>query len=244
MYRAVASLRSSDRTTFSAETATVVVTAAWLIIFSACATIRTGPAPAAQSAEEEALEEETLTTSSEVFVDLEDSLFNGTARKDAKLMMVPVSPIAYNSITAVTGLLAPTLPKPEDTAPRTGVENSAAAFTAWLYAYNMPADNDFHLIIGDTATFMPSTNFINVEIAGLPHKGDVAFKAVRVAALKVLAPKRAYTCLGTPVKVIVSGGVYWDNKHKNGGAGTTCAAENIKTKSAWEIHPVSSISFP
>lgn len=177
---------------------------------------------------------------------LPDLIFYGVTRKDAKLTMVTASTVTYNSITAVTSL---TIPVVNSTSPRTGVENNLARFSGYLYAFNLPADNDFHLIIGDTPAFISgATNLINVEVSGRPNSSDTVFKAVRNQFLaKVGNPttmaQSTYYCVATPILITVSGGPFWDTSHPSGGSGTsTCyGGVKMKTINGWELHPVISV---
>lgn len=179
---------------------------------------------------------------------LPDLIFNGVARKTAKLTMVPPAAVSYSSITAVTSLTPPV--GLNSTSPRTGVENNYAAFSAYLYAYNLPADNDFHLILGDTPTFTSGvTNLINVEVSGRPNSTDTVFRAVRNQFLAKIGnpstlPQSVYQCLGTPIPITVSGGPFWDTSHPKGGSGTSSCYGGVamKTINGWELHPVTSVN--
>jgi hypothetical protein len=160
--------------------------------------------------------------------------------------MVTASTATYSSITAVTTLTKPAV---NSTSPRTGVETNLATFSAWVYAYNLPDDNDFHIIIGDTATFQAgTTHLINIEVSGRPNSTDTTFKAVRVAFLNLIGnpstmSHNTYTCVATPFVITVSGGPFWDTSHPSGGSGTsTCPGGTVKTSNGWELHPVTSIN--
>lgn len=177
---------------------------------------------------------------------LPDLIFGGVTRATAKTTMVTTSTITYSSITSVTSLTKPVV---NSTSPRTGVENDQAKFSAWLYAYNLPADNDFHLILGDTSTYQSGvTNLINVEVSGRPNSSDTVFKAVRTAFLNKIGnpttmAQSTYYCLATPIVVTVTGGPFWDTSHPSGGSGTSSCygGTAMKTINGWELHPVTSI---
>jgi hypothetical protein len=213
------------------------------LVLAACASMQ--PAPQELGGERE----EEVTPGMRVMVvgDLPNLIFSGVTRKTAKLTMVTATTVTYSSITAVTSLTAPAV---NSTSPRTGVEDNLATFTAYLYAYNLPADNDFHLILGDTSTFQSGvTNLINVEVSGRPDNTDTVFKAVRTQFLgKIGNPTTmshgTYVCIATPIAVTVSGGPFWDTSHPSGGSGTgTCYnGVQMKTINGWELHPVNSIN--
>lgn len=191
--------------------------------------------------------------------DLPDLVFNGKTRKAAKLDMVTVKTaltFSYTSITAVTHLKKPLGLK--SNSPRTGVEQKLALITAYLYAYNLPSDGDFHLILGDTSQFCPktdlscaTTNLLNVEISGRPDNTDKVFKAVRLQFLSMLNPKPqsmspTYVCVYPPIMVTVWGAPFWDVSHPKGGSGTSiCKVNGVKvrmrTRNGWELHPVTGI---
>ena len=176
---------------------------------------------------------------------LENLIYDGVSRAGAKTTMVTTPVISYNTITGVTTLTPPDV---NTTSPRTGVELNRAQFTAWMYAYNLPADNDFHVILGDTQTFIEgTTNLINVEVSGRPDGTDTVFKAVRQQFLNIIGNPTVmtsvYTCLPNPIAVTVNGGPFWDVSHKNGGSGTSsCYGKTpMKIINGWELHPVNSI---
>jgi hypothetical protein len=215
------------------------------ILFSACVATRSATAP--EGVEQEQGEDARAGELVLLVSNLPDLIFQGVTRATAKLTMVTGQPVSYASITAVTTLAQPAV---NSTSPRTGVENNLAQFSAYLYAYNLPADNDFHLIIGDTPNFISgTTNLINVEVSGRPNSADVTFKAVRTAFLaKIGNPTQmaysTYVCVPVPIAVTVSGGPFWDTSHPKGGSGTsTCnGGVSMKTINGWELHPVTSIN--
>jgi len=211
-------------------------------VLAACASTR----PASRDGGER---EEEVTPGQMVMVvgDLPNLIFLGQSRRDAKLAMVAAGVPNYTSITAVTSLAPP--PGLGYYSPRTGVENNYARFTAYLYAYNLPADNDFHVILGDTPVFTPNvTKLINIEVSGRPDGADVVFKAVRNQFLAKIGNPVAmahgtYTCMAVPIALTVGGGPFWDVSHPNGGSGTSSCygGTPVKTSNGWELHPVTSV---
>jgi hypothetical protein len=197
-------------------------------------------------------------------------------RKAAKLTMVPTSlQIDYVSISQVTcnatvqqiygcaDVPAVTWTK---TTLRKDDELKLAKFDGWIYAWNVPDDGDFHVIVGDQPTFSNTMNLINIEIAALPFKSpktpqeaqlNADFKNVRVAFMnKVSLSSTSSVSLNTyqcthiaPIPVRVWGGPFWDYQHAKSknppGTATTCKINGNKidltVKNAWEIHPVTVI---
>jgi hypothetical protein len=115
--------------------------------------------------------------------------------------------------------------------------------TGFLYASTKESDNDFHCIIG-TAPGKPP-QFVNVEVSGLPVSGParVPLKAVRDAFIEFfgddLPGSSGYTKFKTPIKVQITGSIFFDIDHKAGVVGPV----GFRPKTAWEIHPVSEIVF-
>lgn len=213
-------------------------------VLTTCATLPPAPPENVELGEDDPAPGEMLL----LVGNLPDLIYQGMARKDAKLDMVPPKAVSYSSITAVTSLPIPALPMPVNVAPRTGVENNYASFSAYLYAFNLPVDNDFHLILGDTPTFQSGvTNLINVEISGRPNSTDTVFRAVRNQFLAKIGnpstlPQSVYQCLGIPIAITVSGGPFWDTSHPKGGSGTkTCNGMGMYTQNGWELHPVTAV---
>jgi hypothetical protein len=167
-------------------------------------------------------------------------------RPGAKTTMVTATAVTYTSIENVTTMTEGSAGLTR-TSPRQDYENKLAAFDAYVYAYNMPSDNDFHLIIGDTATPAGNTHLINIEISGRPNNTtDTAFKAVRQDFINILAskslnfPTAGYQCVNsaTPIHLTVHGGPFRDIGHSNT---STTKCGGLATPNNWEIHPVNSI---
>jgi len=178
---------------------------------------------------------------------LADLCYDGKTRADAKETMVTATAVTYTTIQSVTGL-NDLKPRPTETSGRVGAEQKLAQFDAYLYAYTKPSDNDFHLILGDTATPTAQTHMINVEVAGRPDDNDTVFKAVRTSFLAIVGNPKSisgYQCIigkdgkGKGIKVNVSGGPFFDTSHASITV-KSCGA--LLTVKRWEIHPVTSIS--
>jgi hypothetical protein len=179
-----------------------------------------------------------------------DITFNGSVRKQAKLTMTPAMNVSFFTIEAVTcngTTAAPpagcniTVPNVvwAQTTLRQGDELKLAMFDAYIYAWNMPTDGDFHVIVGDTATFSTSTNLINIEISALP---GTFFSTLQPPLLSTLAEVQlnhdfatlretfmgkvgvwpygtvpsGYKCENLkPIAIKVWGGPFWDYQHAN-----------------------------
>lgn len=105
-------------------------------------------------------------------------------------------------------------------------------------------DNDVHIIIGDSAAD-PKT-MLNIEVSGLPRSGDPGqrFERVRNQLLDVLAaarvkPAMSYRAPADPLRVEVTGSLYFDATHGPGDAGDK--KRGFVPKTVWEIHPVQEI---
>ena len=120
-------------------------------------------------------------------------------------------------------------------------ERRNVAVTCWLFDAKREDDNDYHVIVGSR----PQANkaaFLNVEVSGLPTGGNnlkllqSARKLFETLVGKKLT-KSKYTPFSPPLKVRVSGSLFFDGDHLPGkiGPGTH------KPKTVWEIHPVLSI---
>jgi len=100
-------------------------------------------------------------------------------------------------------------------------------------------DNDFHVILGTSAS--SGAKFLNVEVSGVPSSGDpTAFREARRQLLKVIGNQSlhsSFTRFSKPLKVKVTGSLYFDADHVAGQVGPAYA----KPKTVWEIHPVTSI---
>lgn len=110
----------------------------------------------------------------------------------------------------------------------------------FLYAIKRESDNDYHIIIGSAA----GDSFFNVEISGLPAIASASFiqlKGVR----KVIEDRFGLPCdpnyrkftPGLPIEV--SGSLFFDVDHNGGTVGPL----GLRPKTAWEIHPVTSLVF-
>jgi len=114
--------------------------------------------------------------------------------------------------------------------------------TAYLYTITIEKDNDFHLLIGNTPVYDPSTTRVfNAEIPGVPRNGseetkqhvrELRRKVLRIFSAIPLCGKKGY--LQEYTKISISGSLFYDSHHKS----TPAKCREVEGESAWEIHPV------
>lgn len=141
--------------------------------------------------------------------------------------------------------------------PRSSIENQNVTVVCWLYTYSYQDDGDFHLIIGSS----PNRNnawFFSAEVSGLPRSSSRNYKyhdrleKARDQFLEVIddcpscSPGRyVQSFFDKPLKVEVTGSLYWDTEHTGGRccSGTTRQKDKFvyKSETPWEIHPVTDI---
>jgi hypothetical protein len=181
-----------------------------------------------------------------------DARYSGNDRKSAKTSIAHAKTEVYKTLSA----LLKTLP-PDDFmrnhrpaisrdagSKRTEEETRNVSLdTAYLFVLYRENDNDFHLIVGGKPDPTQAA-LMNMEISGLPdpHSPDYqVLKKVREAVGEKLGNigKSKKLFIQNPLKISVSGSLFYDIDHKPGGAGY----KNLKPKTAWEIHPVTEIIF-
>lgn len=129
------------------------------------------------------------------------------------------------------------------TSDRVAEERHNVAITGFLYASTKESDNDYHCIIGMDPHSPPQ--FLNVEVSGLPVSGPfrAPLKTARDAFEEFfgdnLPTSGGYSKFDPPIKVRVTGSIFFDVDHKAGVVGPA----GLRPKTAWEIHPVSEIVF-
>ena len=112
----------------------------------------------------------------------------------------------------------------------------------FLKAYNREKDNDYHLILCNSA----QTIFFNAEISGLPGSSTASFQVLKnVRSIFETFPGEK-NCGGTyvkftdPVKILkIKGSIFFDTDHAAGRIGPL----GFRPETAWEIHPVTLIQF-
>lgn len=178
-------------------------------------------------------------------------IFAGKTRTDAKTSIASGGLKSYSTIaelrssfptdTFMRGLGITEAPDSE----RTPQEQYNVSVEGYIYALSKETDNDFHLIVGDKNCTTGSC-MMNVEVSGLPqHTTDPSYSTLSAVRTKFLAyfngqePSRAYKTFDPPIAVALTGSVFFDVDH---GAGVV-GPPGHKPSSAWEIHPLTDITF-
>jgi hypothetical protein len=229
-----------------------------LIFLTGCATPPSAPAPllhdkykvtqTSQFDEVEAAER--LSASSRSLASSGD-IFAGTDRRDPKTSVATGGLKSFSTIAELRssfpkdsfmkGLGITRAPDSE----RTPQEQYNVSVDGYIYAASKESDNDFHLIVGDKDCTAGSC-FINVEVSGLPQdQNDASYPTLSAVRTKFLAyfdnqqPGRGYRKFDPPIAVSLTGSVFFDVDHPAGAVGPA----GLKPSSAWEIHPVTDITF-
>lgn len=137
-----------------------------------------------------------------------------------------------------------------DNSPRSTLEQNNVTVTGWLYTYAREDDEDFHIILGSSPN-ATGRKFISAEISGLP-KNNTSSSYTRLKKarddFKAIILNDGNYCsnfttklLKTPIKVTVTGSIFYDTHHAMGGSGTMKKGISYKSKTPWEIHPVTDI---
>src|SRR5207249_1238839 len=88
---------------------------------------------------------------------------------------------------------------------------------------------------------------INVEVSGLPGSSSRDFATLKALRNKFLAffdgsdpgTSRGYDKFDPPIPVTLTGSLFFDVDHRAGAVGPA----GLKPDSAWEIHPLTDITF-
>jgi hypothetical protein len=187
--------------------------------------------------------------------DLVNLKFLGKYRKSSKTSIVrnsdgTISPaVNHKTVKALLKMLGPDsvmrakypdLDSKTSNALRATEELRNVEIVAWIYDVKKQSDNDFHVVIGSSATRSKAV-FINTEIAGLPvapGEDRDTLKAARQEFIDIV-PGGSFSTesSGSPIKVRIRGSVLFDGDHVPGGA-TSPGPAYAKPKTVWEIHPV------
>lgn len=176
----------------------------------------------------------------------DSEVFDGKIRAEAKTS-IGTKEVEIMSVKEFLSTFK-SVPDLDDNSPRSAVEQRNVSVTAWLYSYAREDDEDFHLILGSTNK-AAGRKFMTAEISGLPKNSNSTYYArlqkARNQFKKIILHGEDY-CSGfttkylkNPIKVTVRGSVFYDTHHASGGSGTGI----YKAKSAWEIHPITSIEL-
>jgi hypothetical protein len=127
---------------------------------------------------------------------------------------------------------------------RIAEENRNVSVEGWVQFAKKESDNDYHLIVG-TDEDRDAAQLMNAEISGLPPHGSHAYgnlNAARASFEKIFALALSKMRTGgyaklTPTHVRITGSLFYDIDHAAGVVGPT----GYRARSAWEIHPITSI---
>ncbi|TND08920.1 MAG: hypothetical protein FD123_1774 [Bacteroidetes bacterium] len=116
----------------------------------------------------------------------------------------------------------------------------------WLLAVKREDDGDFHLIIGNKPSAKSDILF-NAEISGLPETSSGSYDQLKKVRDYFKAYFNQHTCFHNykkfydePKEISISGSLFYDIEHTPPG---TVGPKDLKTATAWEIHPVTEIVF-
>lgn len=179
--------------------------------------------------------------------------FHGTDRKTAKTSISSASETTFADVASLLNsklfvkdskMLQHNPPISKDASSgRVKEEEHNVVITGFLYASTKESDNDFHCIVGTAQGGTP--RFVNVEVSGLPASGP---DRQRLAAARAkfkeffgdkLPSGKGYSKFNPPIKVRITGSIFFDVDHKAGVIGP----QGFRPKTAWEIHPVTDIEF-
>jgi len=128
--------------------------------------------------------------------------------------------------------------------PRIDLETRNVTVKAWLYWVGHQADNDFHLVLGNTSELTSTTVFMNSEVSGLPPAKPTQrpFMDLRRKLRQLIADnankKGAFV---TPVPIQITGSLLWDGEHRNPNNVGPKKPVDIRPTKAWEVHPISDL---
>jgi hypothetical protein len=184
---------------------------------------------------------------SAVGMNCDNDNFQGTDRKAAKLSIVKAKAKTYQSLSEFISSLKsdsimtknPNIKRDETNKRVTEENRNVVVKNVLIYAIKRESDNDYHIIAGDNNRL-----FFNVEIAGLPANNHVDYNKLLTARNQFKAHfgnvcNVDYHKFDPPVPVEIEGSLFFDIDHKAGVVGPS----GYRPKTAWEIHPVTKITF-
>jgi hypothetical protein len=128
--------------------------------------------------------------------------------------------------------------------PRIDLETRNVTVKAWLYWVGHQADNDFHLVLGDTSELTSTTLFMNTEVSGLPPARPIQrpFMDLRQKLRQLITDNtNKKGVFVTPVPMQITGSLLWDGEHRNPHNVGPKKPVDIRPTKAWEIHPISDL---
>lgn len=113
---------------------------------------------------------------------------------------------------------------------------------AYLYTITIEKDNDLHLLLGNTPSYIQGTTRVfNAEISAIPPDGtteiknhmiDLRKKAIGLLGAIPQCGKVGY--LQSNHRFSIRGSLFYDTHH----TGSPAKCREVEGESAWEIHPV------
>jgi hypothetical protein len=128
--------------------------------------------------------------------------------------------------------------------PRIDLETRNVTVQAWLYWVGHQTDNDYHLILGDTAELTSKTVFMNSEVSGFPPARPTQrpFMDLRRELRQLIADNANKNgAFITPVPMRITGSLLWDGEHRNPHNVGPKKPVDIRPTKAWEIHPINDL---
>ncbi|MFL5741465.1 MAG: hypothetical protein ACJ75B_14670 [Flavisolibacter sp.] len=184
--------------------------------------------------------------------------FDGSDRKKAKLSFSTAAQQTYATLSDllqtlpadnVMGNHNPAISTGPNSARVQEEQRNVYVKKAWIYTFSREGDEDFHTIIGTTATPTASTTYFNIEVSGLPAANASSSSKIKSARA---AFKKFFNLTGScsggyvavmqqPIEIEFKGSLFFDQLHFAGHASIGHGV--AKPKTYWEVHPVSFISF-
>ena len=180
--------------------------------------------------------------------------FAGIARKAAKLSIAVAPTENFSdvskliaSLPAVAAMVKLNISTAANSN-RVSQEKRNIHVTGFLYAASAEADNDFHLIVGSSATAAQEA-YMTMEVSGLPPAGSPAFVALNTARTTYKQffgaanlPGAGYHFYQPPIPVQIDGSLFFDATHSTGQApGPPSLKSRMPT--IWEVHPITKIKL-
>jgi hypothetical protein len=214
--------------------------------------IRYRPQPAEEREQEETSTEAAPPTGAGSSIPSSER-FAGTARRLPKTAIFE-GPPQVMTLDALLDEILPTnqamrnkhIPKVPNS-PRVAEEQRNVTVTGYIYAYKKESDNDFHVIFGTMPTDGSPARYMNTEVSGIPIAGTGANRNTLWAVRNAFKANfglgsswhGGYDFPDPPVPIRITGSLFWDVDHENKFVGP----DSNKPRTAWEIHPISSIEF-
>jgi hypothetical protein len=115
--------------------------------------------------------------------------------------------------------------------------------TVYIFAVTRQDDNDFLLLLGSNPDYM-TARFFDAEVSGLPEASKDSYSTLSDVRNKVKAQfgnvcGKPVLFMQNPIKASVEGSLLFDAQSKPG----KNDPKKMKSKTSWEIHPVTNIDF-